>query len=345
VTTRVLVVDDSVVARKVIASILVDAGFDVVGTAATGAIALAKIPRLDPDIVTLDLDMPEMDGLEALSEIRRRFPSVRVVMVSNHTERGASATVEALFRGASDYVTKATRASTAAEAREEVAAQLVPKLRSLVTVPTRPVVTPATVSEPTEARPVAAVGIAASTGGPKALAALLRELPADLPVPVLVVQHMPESFTAYLAERLDAQCAPTIREAADGDRPGPGGVWIAPGSRHLEVRRTDDGPRFVTTSDPAVNSCRPSADVLFRSMVECWGAGVLAAVLTGMGQDGLRGAEAIRRAGGRVIAQDRPSSVVWGMPGQVVGAGLSDLIAPPDQLGREIVRRVRESRS
>jgi len=341
-----MVVDDSVVARRVLTSILVEAGFDVVGTAATGSIALAKIPRLQPDIVTLDLDMPEMDGLEALSEIRARFPSVRVVMVSSHTERGASATVEALFRGASDYVTKATRAATPEAARQEVASQLIPKLESLIAAPRRVVQPPRPAPPETrEARPVTAVGVAASTGGPKALAELLRELPADLRVPVLVVQHMPENFTAYLADRLDGQCPPAVAEAADGIRPTPGGVWIAPGNRHLEVRRSDEGPRLAVTTDPAVNSCRPSADVLFRSMAACWGGGVLAVVLTGMGQDGLRGCEAIREVGGRVLAQDRSSSVVWGMPGQVAGAGLSDLVGPPAELGREVVRRVRETRS
>ena len=344
-TARVLVVDDSVVARRVLTSILVEAGFDVVGTAATGGIALAKIPRLQPDIVTLDLDMPEMDGLEALSEIRARFPSVRVVMVSSHTERGASATVEALFRGASDYVTKAARAATPEAARREVADQLVPKLQSLLAAPRKVAAPRPAPAEPREARPVTAVGVAASTGGPKALAELLRELPADLRVPVLVVQHMPENFTAYLAERLDGQCAAAVAEASDGVRPAPGGVWIAPGNRHLEVRRSEDGPRLAVTTEPPVNSCRPSADVLFRAMASCWGGGVLAVVLTGMGQDGLRGSEAIREAGGRVLAQDRASSVVWGMPGQVVGAGLSELVAPPADLGREIVRRVRETRS
>jgi two-component system chemotaxis response regulator CheB len=221
----------------------------------------------------------------------------------------------------------------------------VPKLKSLIAAPRRVAASRPVVVEPRETRPVTAVGVAASTGGPKALAELLRELPADLQAPVLVVQHMPENFTAYLAERLDGQCPATVAEAADGVRPTAGGVWIAPGNRHLEVRRSDDGPRLVITTDPAVNSCRPSADVLFRSMAACWGGGVLAVVLTGMGQDGLRGCEAIREVGGRVLAQDRATSVVWGMPGQVTGAGLTDLVGSPVDLGREVVRRVRETRS
>jgi two-component system chemotaxis response regulator CheB len=341
---RVLVVDDSVVARRVLTEILAEGGFEVVGSAATGAIALQKIPRLRPDVVTLDLEMPDMDGLETLSAIRERHPAVRVIMVSNHTERGASATVEALFRGASDYVTKAFRATSPEAARRELKDQLLPKLQSFASISEETWPRPRQTPRPQLGR-VEIVAIGASTGGPKALAELLQLLPKNLAVPVVVVQHMPENFTGYLASRLNDRCALRVAEAVDGALLAPGDVSIAPGNHHLEVRRFDGGGRLVLHQEPPVNSCRPSVDVLFHSLVRSHGGDVLAVILTGMGQDGLRGCEALRAAGGRVLAQDRATSVVWGMPGQVVTAGLAEFVAAPESLGREIIRRVAERRS
>ncbi len=352
-TLRVLVVDDSVVARRIVSEIVDDEeDLEVVGSAANGRIALAKLPRLKPDVVTLDIDMPELDGLETLSRIRAEFPSVKVVMLSNLTEKGASATVESLFRGASDYVTKASRMASAAQARAYLREQLVPKLRALAGVPrsvpavSRPRPAPPRVAMPAASRaPIEIVAIGASTGGPNALQAVLQAVPGDFPVPIVIVQHMPENFTHYLAGRLDGKCSIRVHEAAAGDQLAPGHAWLAPGNRHMELKRTGDGLEIATTSEAPVNSCRPSVDVLFRTVAACFGGATLAVVLTGMGQDGLRGAELIRAAGGRILVQDQATSVVWGMPGQVASAGLAEAVLPIGEIGLEIVRRVLESRA
>ncbi len=342
---RTLIVDDSVVARRVISDIFAaERDFEVVGTAPNGRLALTKIERLSPDLVTLDIDMPELDGIQTLTEIRSRFPDVRVIMVSNLTQRGASITVEALFLGASDYVTKATRTSSADEARKFLSDQLLPKARAILASPgvvTRtprpPVESP--VRRRTAPSPAEIVVIGSSTGGPNALTEVLSGLPAEFPAPIVIVQHLPANFTPFLARRLDAAGPLAVHEAATGDRLVPGQAWIAPGDRHLEVHATSAGFELRTTDGPLVNSCRPAADVLFNSAAAACGASTLAVVLTGMGQDGLAGCRAIRAAGGQVIAQDRETSVVWGMPGQVTGAGLADAVLPIEEVGAEIVRR------
>jgi two-component system chemotaxis response regulator CheB len=346
---RILVVDDAVVARRVISDILNDEDdFEVVGTAPNGQLGLTKVSRLHPDIVTLDIDMPELDGMQTLAAIRADFPGVRVIMVSNHTKRGAAVTVDALFSGASDYVTKAARASSPDEARQYLRNQLVPKIRALVLTPGPGRATPGKKSTRSAAsRAESAVGIvviAASTGGPNALAAILETLPPEFPVPVLIVQHLPENFTHFLAQRLDNACSLPVREASDGTLIEPGIVWIARGNLHLETRSSHRGFELATSDGPLVNSCRPAADVLFNSVATCYGGAALAVVLTGMGQDGLAGSRAICKAGGCVITQDRATSVVWGMPGQVTEAGLADAVLPVSEIGAEIVRRVGASR-
>ena len=345
---RILVVDDAVVARRVISDILAsEDDFEVVGTAPNGNLALTKIARLHPDVVTLDIDMPELDGMQTLTAIRSRFPEIRVIMVSNHTRRGAAITVEALFSGASDYVTKAVRTSSAEEARQYIREQLVPKIRALV---------PGARSGASAAHPKTAhlisrrknpaievVVIGSSTGGPNALTAILESLPEDFPAPVLIVQHLPENFTTFLAKRLDTVSALQVGEATHRTLVEPGNVWIAPGNRHLETRSTTRGIELATTDGPLVNSCKPAADVLFRSAAKCYGSSVLAVVLTGMGQDGLDGCRDISAAGGQVVVQDRSTSVVWGMPGQVAEAGLAESVLPVSEIGADIVRRVKAS--
>jgi two-component system chemotaxis response regulator CheB len=346
---NILVVDDAVVARRVISDILdAEEDFQVVGTAPNGNLALKKIARMHPDVVTLDIDMPELDGMQTLSAIRSSYPEIRVIMVSNHTRRGAAITVEALFSGASDYVTKAARSSSPEEARKYLQDQLVPKIRALAPAtsaaaiaahrrPIRPI---------TQKRipAIEVVVIGSSTGGPNALTAILESLPEDFPVPVLIVQHLPENFTTFLAKRLDTVSALAVREATHQTLVEPGNVWIAPGNLHLETRSTTRGIELATTDGPLVNSCKPAADVLFRSAAKCYGASVLAVVLTGMGHDGLDGCRDISAAGGQVVVQDRATSVVWGMPGQVAEAGLADSVLPVSEIGDEVVRRVKASR-
>jgi two-component system chemotaxis response regulator CheB len=343
---RILVVDDAVVARRVISDILAaEEDFEVIGTAPNGNLALKKISRMRPDVVTLDIDMPELDGMQTLSVIRSSYPSIRVIMVSNHTKRGAAITIEALFNGASDYVTKAARSSSPEEARRYLREQLVPKVRGLVRGHQKTTTAvPQKVASAVQRRRASAIEvvvIGSSTGGPNALTAILETLPEDFPVPVLIVQHLPENFTTFLAKRLDTVAALSVREAAHRTLVQPGFVWIAPGNLHLETRSTSRGIELATTDGALVNSCKPAADVLFRSAAKCYGPSVLAVVLTGMGQDGLDGCREISAAGGQVIVQDRATSVVWGMPGQVAEAGLAESVLPVSEIGAEIVRRVK----
>ncbi|MCD4748444.1 MAG: chemotaxis response regulator protein-glutamate methylesterase [Thermoanaerobaculales bacterium] len=347
---RILVVDDSVVARRIISDILDgEEGIEVVGSAANGRIALAKIPRLAPDLITLDIDMPEMDGLEMLSQVRTLYPSIKVVMLSNLTVQGAAATVESLFRGAADYVTKASGMVSPEAASLYLREQLVPKIRALLGLgggSTRGSTRKGRHAVDVSAGgPPEVVAIGVSTGGPNALRTVLCALPPDFGVPIVIVQHMPKDFTRYLADRLDAQCSIRISEAENGVLLKPGQAWIAPGGNHMLVEPSEDAYSIITNTGPLVNSCRPSVDVLFSSVVGCFGSGVLAVVLTGMGQDGLHGCEEIHRAGGCIVAQDQASSVVWGMPGQVVAAGIAEATLPVDEIGPEIVRRVEGSQS
>lgn len=344
---RILIVDDSAVVRKVLNSLLAsDPEIVVAGTAGNGSQALARIPEVKPDLVTLDIEMPGMDGLETLVEIRKRYPKLPVIMFSTLTERGASATLDALARGASDYVTKPSHGQTRELAQERVREELIRKIKSLcaVRVPqAQPQLPPGPTRTLVSARPQAridVVAIGASTGGPNALTELIPQLPADFPVPIVVVQHMPPLFTRLLSERLNTLARLEVGEGKEGQKLQPGQVWIAPGDHHMTVARK--GTDFVLglNHDPQENSCRPAVDVLFRSVAQSYGANVLAVVLTGMGADGTRGSFDIRKAGGEVIVQDEASSVVWGMPGSVVAARLTDLIYPLDSIGSEVVRRV-----
>ncbi|MCU1381182.1 MAG: cheB [Acidimicrobiales bacterium] len=348
-TARVLVVDDSVVIRRLITQALeAETDIEVVGTASNGRLALAKLDTLRPDVVTLDIEMPEMDGLATLPKLRATHPRLPVIMFSTLTERGAAATLEALSLGATDYVTKPSNTGSLEIALSRIRDDLVPKIRALVPhigpARTTPRLPPVVVEPRTHAGPaprVQAVVIGVSTGGPSALAELIPHLPGDLGVPVLVCQHMPPVFTRLLAERLDAKSALRVTEAADGDQVGAGGVWIAPGGLHMLVRRSAGSNAVIATnSEPPESSCRPAVDPLLRSAVATYGNGVLAVILTGMGQDGLRGCEAVSEAGGRILVQDEPSSVVWGMPGYVAKAGLADRALPLDNLAVEITRRV-----
>ena len=344
-TIDVLVVDDAVVVRRMLSDVLAsDPGLRVVATAADGRIALQRIQQSPPDVVTLDIEMPELNGIETLKAIRRTHPMLPVIMFSAMTERGAAQTLEALACGASDYVTKPSSASSPLEVRQRIREQLIPKIKALYREPAagfrdRPREAAPALRSLLDHRAAEAVVIGVSTGGPNALAALLPSLPADLQAPILIVQHMPPMFTRLLADRLNGRSPLSVVEAQHGQLLTPGTVHIAPGDYHLGVERRGSSVITVLTQGPPENSCRPAADVLFRSASAVFEDRLLAVVLTGMGQDGLRGCEEVRRRGGHVLAQDQRSSVVWGMPGFVADAGLADAVLPLSEMPGEIVRR------
>ena len=347
---RVLVVDDSVVIRRLVTHALEeDPSLEVVGAAANGSIALARIPQLNPDVVTLDIEMPEMDGLETLRRIRKDFPYLRTIMFSTLTERGAAVTMEALTLGADDYVAKAANAGSLDRSMANLRLQLIPKIKQffrLETVPAASPQTPPTANGlcpkplPRRAWTPQVVAIGVSTGGPTALGAMIPQFPATFPLPILIVQHMPPLFTRFLAERLQASTPLKVEEAAEGSPVQPGKVLIAPGDYHMKVSGKEPAAVVTLDQSPPENSCRPAVDVLFRSVSTVYGADAILVILTGMGQDGLRGVEALKAGGAYVIAQDEASSVVWGMPGAVAGAGLADCVLPLDRIVPEILKRV-----
>jgi two-component system chemotaxis response regulator CheB len=336
--TRILVVDDSALVRRLVSDVLSsEPDLEVIGTAPNGRIALAKIRQSRPDAVTLDVEMPEMDGLATLQELRRAYPLLPVIMLSSLTERGAAATLDCLLLGATDYVTKPSGPSAAQALKDELAAKIRAVVPGASSPPPAPVRRDLPAVRDGSAVPEVVV-VGASTGGPNALTELLTGL-GGIPVPILVVQHMPPLFTRMLAERLAAKTGLRVREAADGEAAQAGVVHVAPGDFHLEVADARTPGRLRLHQGPAENSCRPSVDVLFRSAAKAFRSAVLGVMLTGMGQDGLRGAREVREAGGRILVQDEATSVVWGMPGAVARAGLADDVLPPSLLRQEVLRR------
>jgi len=349
----VLVVDDSVVIRRLLCDVISsDEQLEVVGYAANGQIAMAMLDRVCPDIVTLDVEMPEMDGLETLKAIRSRHKCLPVIMFSTLTERGAATTIDALSAGASDYITKPANVGSFGESKEQIRHALIPKIKALcgIAVSAAAKVEAVPCPAPVRRRKIVktdridAVVIGCSTGGPNALAEILPALPANFPVPILVVQHMPPAFTHFLAQRLDKYSPLEVQEALPGAEIAPGMIWIAPGDYHMTIEFYQNEYRIGTNQHSPENSCRPSVDVLFASAARTFGGNVLAVVLTGMGQDGLHGCERLADCGAQIVVQNEATSVVWGMPGYVANAGLADAVLPLSEIALEINRRVGANR-
>lgn len=367
---RVLIVDDTAVVRRLLTQILEEeSDIEVVGTASNGVEALQRLPRVTPDVIVLDIEMPDMNGLEMLRNLRASGSTLPVLVFSTVTERGAMVTIDALLLGANDYVTKPSMLGSASAAREHIRQALLPRLRQLLGkqppqktgaaapgnmprdfprefsrgVPVEKAAAFALPDLPPGQIDVVVIGV--STGGPNALSELIPALPAGLPVPILVVQHMPAFFTRALARRLDVASALTVSECDTWRRLEPGQVVLATGGRHMVLHRDGDAVWACPDDAAPENFCRPAADVLFRSAVETYGARVLGLVLTGMGQDGEAGSRAIRDRGGHVLAQDQASSVVWGMPAAVAQAGLANRVLPLADMAGEIIERVCVGRS
>jgi two-component system, chemotaxis family, protein-glutamate methylesterase/glutaminase len=347
--TRVLIVDDSVVIRRSLTETLTRTPeILVVGSASSGRIALMKIPLLCPDVVALDMEMPDASGVETLSAIRAAHPSLSVIVLGSPAGAGHARFAQAVVLGAVASVIKPASGSCTGAARQLLGDDLAAKIMKCC--PAQPCFTAIEPEQPhdapappegdrTETR-VDVLAIAVSTGGPSALMDLIPRFPKDFPVPIVIVQHMPPIFTTLLAERLAAKSSIRVVEGSLHQMLAPGCASIAPGDFHMAVVRDGAVVRLHVDQEPPENSCRPAADVLFRSVARVYGRHVLAIVMTGMGQDGFIGCERIRAAGGQIIVQDEESSVVWGMPGFVVKAGLADQVLPLSALGPEIIRKV-----
>jgi two-component system chemotaxis response regulator CheB len=345
--TRILIVDDSAVMRSLLRTVIsADPSLEVAGSAADGVTALQTIESVNPDLVLLDVEMPNLDGLATLRAIRSHGCRTPVVMVSAVTQRGARVTIDALSSGASDYVTKPANQSDRDSALRTLARDLLPRIQALTVANNGQAPRWSRDTELPESQQLCSIApsvvvIGVSTGGPAALDVLLSSIPAGFPLPVLIVQHMPELFTGPLAERLSRSCRIRVREAMEGLSILPGSVFLARGNWHMEVLpalRHGSPPTLHLHQGALENHCRPAVDVLFRSAAAVYGAATLAVVLTGMGSDGVASCRLIRARGGSVIAQDQATSAVWGMPGAVTQAGLAQRVLPLPAIAPEILR-------
>jgi two-component system chemotaxis response regulator CheB len=344
---HVLVVDDSALMRKLIPQIIErDPSIHVVGTAMDGTFALKKIDELKPDVVTLDLEMPRMDGMETLRAITRKC-NLPVIVVSAHSTQGASSTFKALALGAFDFVAKPKDAASAH--MEGIAEELIGKIKAAAgrggptptmefIVEPRKVVK--TVPRPAT-RPNKIIAIGISTGGPNALQYLLAQLPADFPAAILIVQHMPEGFTHMFAHRLNESCFIDVKEAESGDMLVAGRALVCPGNQHLKVRRMPLGDTVVLTDDPPVNGHRPSADVLFQSVAREIGPNVVGVIMTGMGEDGAEGLGELKRAGALTIAQSEETCVVFGMPKVAIERGHAMRVVSLEAMANTLITQCR----
>jgi two-component system chemotaxis response regulator CheB len=358
---RVMIVDDAVVVRGLMSRWLAEeAGIEVVGNFRNGRDAVDNVLRTKPDVVILDIDMPELDGLSALPLLLARKPDLVVIMASTLTRRNAEVSLKALSLGAIDYVTKpdTNREVTVSQTFRR---EIVDKIRELGRRPSRPPLkvrtavgkaefeetrTPAFTLRPFPPVPPRALVVGSSTGGPQALQVLIRGLSPVLGrLPVLITQHMPPTFTAILAEHIARISNRPAREGVNGEMLKPGHLYIAPGGRHMKVERKPEGPSIAINDAPPVHFCKPAVDPLFISAATVFGAGLLGVVLTGMGIDGAEGVSVIAAAGGGVIAQDESTSVVWGMPGAAVHTGLCSGVLPIDDIAPKVIKLMNGERS
>ncbi len=359
---KALIVDDSAVYRKILSEILAEQSeIDVVGTASNGEMAIAKAKKLNPDLITMDLEMPIMDGLEALPLLKKNHPDTAIIMVSAHTTSGAKTTMKALQAGALDFIAKPDRSSMEAS-RLEIQQQLRNVLRGVIskfqvqfalkgrtsTARIEPEPEPEPVVPPPNSisqrmakitgmtRPeIIAIGI--STGGPQALTKVIPRLPGNLKLPVVIVQHMPPVFTKALADSLSKNCALDVLEAEDGQTLQAGKVYIAPGGKQMKIIRTEGIAQIVINDDPPENHCKPSVDYLFRSLTFTHKGNVLSIIMTGMGKDGVVGMRLLKRLGAKTIAQDQQSCTVFGMPSEAIKSGAVDKIVPLEDMAKEIL--------
>ncbi len=352
--TRVFIVDGDVRSRHFLRDAVTATGYEVAGSVSNGELALKKIPMVTPDVVFLETDLPGEDSIETLINIRKTHSHLPVIMLSSKTGNASAAKVlEAFAAGANGHLSNTDFIDPEPDTRENfnqsVAAKVIPLLResaqpritekkqkwNLPSLFSRPSA-PRAEKKQTASERVDILVIAVSTGGPEALNAILPKLPEDFPVPILIVQHMPKEFTTHFAQRMNSKCRLPFAEARSGDTLHPGKAWLAPGGKHLTVSSDGRHIRLITTLDPPENSCRPAADVLFRSVARYYGPHTLALVLTGMGKDGLEGSREIREAGGRVLVQDEST--------RVVQSQLADQVVPLNDIANEILRRVWEKR-
>lgn len=361
---KAVVIDDTIVYRKIVGDVLQTiAGIEVVGTANNGKIALSKIKSLRPDFITLDIEMPEMNGIQVLEELRRFESPPAVIMLSTLTREGSEMTIRALELGAFDFVPK-PQEGRMADNLEKVRAAIEPivsalkrqksavqRIRDKKPAPAfsspgkKTVVSPAPVPRKPGA-PVRSrseiVGIGISTGGPNALTQLIPMLPADIKAPILIVQHMPPMFTASLANSLDKKSRLEVKEAQDGDMIVPGKVFIAPGGKQMKIVAAADGlsRKIKITDDPPENSCRPSVDYLFRSIAQHYVGRATGVIMTGMGSDGSKGLAQMKENGSFVIAQDEATCTVFGMPKEPIESGIADIVVPLPKIADEILRSI-----
>ncbi len=350
-----MIIDDSAVMRQLLNKFLSkDPQIEILASVSKAEYGICLIPKLKPDIITLDIEMPGMDGLTALTEIRKLY-KLPVVMCSSLTLNGAAVTIEALNRGADDYVTKPSSTGERNYSFEEMSKDLLEKIYALVlshrkkqSVALKTAPGPSSLNlnkKPAQSKArIELISIGISTGGPNALQELIPKLPKDFPVPIVLVQHMPPLFTNILAESLDKMSNLNVKEAKQGDVLRPGCLYIAPGNYHMVIVKEALCYSIALNQEEPENSCRPAVDVLFRSAAELFKENLLSIVMTGMGQDGMLGCKEVKAKGGYVVIQDEQSSVVWGMPGAVAKEGLADKQSPLSTLHLDMLQLVSSQR-